>query len=87
MITYDNSTDLSSPASSGGQTDFPILREHWPNFAQAAAHDAPGKCWVHRAVLTIQKFGRRSLSTAENIDACQRRMIERKLPRDIKVAS
>ena len=82
MVTYDNSTDLSSPAPSDGQNDFPILREHWPDFAQAAVHDALGKCWVHPAVLTIHKFGRRSL-----IIACQRRMIERKLPHDIRGAS
>ncbi len=43
---------------------------------------------LHRqGLLTIHKFGRRSLITAGDINACQRRMIERKLPRDIRGAS
>ena len=87
MRIYSHTTNRSSPASPDGQNAFPILKKHWPDFAQAAAHDAPGKYWVHPAVLTIHKFGRRSLITAANIDACQRRMIERKLPRDIRGAS
>ena len=43
---------------------------------------------LHRmGLLTIYKFGRRSLITAEDISNCQRRMIERKLPRDIRGAA
>ena len=41
----------------------------------------------HQGILTIYKFGRRSLITAEDIDKCQQRMLNRKLPRDIRTAS
>ena len=41
----------------------------------------------HKGILTIHKFGRRSLITAEDIDKCQRQMLNRKLPRDIRGAS
>jgi excisionase family DNA binding protein len=40
---------------------------------------------LHRkGYLTIYKFGRRSLITVEDINSCQRKMIERKMPRDIR---
>ena len=43
---------------------------------------------LHRmGYLTIYKFGRRSLITAKDINACQRKMIDRKLPRDIRGAA
>ena len=38
----------------------------------------------HKGILQIHKFGRRSLITADDIDKCQRQMLNRKLPRDIK---
>jgi excisionase family DNA binding protein len=41
----------------------------------------------HQGILTIHKFGRRSLITAKDIEKCQRQMLNRKLPRDIKGAS
>ncbi|MBT4608645.1 MAG: helix-turn-helix domain-containing protein [Gemmatimonadetes bacterium] len=40
---------------------------------------------LHRqGVLKIHKFGNRSLVTAEDIHACQRRMISGRLPRNIR---
>ena len=40
---------------------------------------------LHRqGLLTIRKFGNRSLITAEDIDVCQRKMVEGKLPRNIR---
>jgi excisionase family DNA binding protein len=41
----------------------------------------------YKGILTIYKFGRRSLITVEDIDKCQRQMLNRKLPRDIRRAS
>jgi excisionase family DNA binding protein len=38
----------------------------------------------YRGILTIHKFGRRSLITVKDIDKCQRQMLSRKLPRDIR---
>ena len=40
-----------------------------------------------RGLLTIHKFGGRSLITAKNIEACQRKMIAGRLPRNIRGAS
>ena len=41
----------------------------------------------YRGILTIHKFGRRSLVTVEDINRCQRQMLNRKLPREIRGAS
>jgi excisionase family DNA binding protein len=41
----------------------------------------------YRGILTIHKFGRRSLVTVEDIDKCQQQMLSRKLPSDIRGAS
>ena len=41
----------------------------------------------HQGILTIHKFGRRSLITVEDLEKCQQRMLNRKLPRDIRRAS
>ncbi len=43
---------------------------------------------LHRlGVLNIHKFGARSLISAEDINACQRKMIAGRLPRNIQGAS
>jgi len=43
---------------------------------------------LHRqGALTIYKFGNRSLITAADIDGCQRLMLDRKLPRNIRGAA
>lgn len=43
---------------------------------------------LHRqGVLSIHKFGNRSLITAEDINACQRKMIAGRLPRTIRGTS
>ena len=46
MVIYARKADLSSTDSEHDLDDFPILHEHWPNFAQAAAADAFGGRWI-----------------------------------------
>ena len=41
----------------------------------------------YQGILTIYKFGRRSLITVEDIDNCQQQMLNRKLPHDIRGTS
>lgn len=41
----------------------------------------------YQGILTIHKFGRRSLVTVGDIDKCQQQMLSRKLPSDIRGAS